>query len=521
VKDLPLHSGSTSEVGPLLAKARDHRDQLNLIEASRTCRAALAIDPGAEAGLFLLGSIAGEAGETAASVRFFRRFTSLTLGDADGHANLGSALLESGAHTPALAAMRRALALRPAHQGVLYNWALAHQRAAERIVAASIYRRALAVQADNFEARRNLAVTLQLDGKLDEAIDRFRNLIAEAPHRHDVQHNLAIALLDAGRTLEAAEVFRETAHRRFAVDGEPFALESPWSQVTPVKLKHDLEQLDHLIQLELAPKTMTILRDQYRRMLEAVDRHVAPAQPLEVVGDDVAMIEKWYGRHYARTDPPIEPSGAINATIDWAAVEMSYLEGRPEIVTVDDFLTSNALAALRVFCLESSLWGRTYGGGYLGSFMEDGFICPLLAQIADELRQRLPGILSPHPLKKLWGFKYDSRLSGINLHADFAAVNVNFWITPDAANTDRSSGGLVIWDKGAPASWSFADYNRSPDRGRAFLDQAGARPVVVPYRMNRAVIFNSNLFHETDRFAFQDDYASRRINITLLYGLRD
>lgn len=42
----------------------------------------------------------------------------------------------------------------------------------------------------------------------------------------------------------------------------------------------------------------------------------------------------------------------------------------------------------------------------------------------------------------------------------------------------------------------------------------------IPYRANRAVVFNSDLFHETDQFTFKDEYESRRINITLLYGHR-
>jgi len=44
--------------------------------------------------------------------------------------------------------------------------------------------------------------------------------------------------------------------------------------------------------------------------------------------------------------------------------------------------------------------------------------------------------------------------------------------------------------------------------------------VAIPYRQNRAVVFNSDLFHETDRLAFKDEYVSRRINVTLLYGYR-
>jgi hypothetical protein len=54
---------------------------------------------------------------------------------------------------------------------------------------------------------------------------------------------------------------------------------------------------------------------------------------------------------------------------------------------------------------------------------------------------------------------------------------------------------------------------------RRFLADAGAHSIRIPYRSNRCIIFNSTLFHETDRFMFVDAYEHRRINITLLYGV--
>jgi hypothetical protein len=42
----------------------------------------------------------------------------------------------------------------------------------------------------------------------------------------------------------------------------------------------------------------------------------------------------------------------------------------------------------------------------------------------------------------------------------------------------------------------------------------------VPHRANRALIFDSDLFHETDNIHFKDGYLNRRINITMLYGRR-
>ena len=44
--------------------------------------------------------------------------------------------------------------------------------------------------------------------------------------------------------------------------------------------------------------------------------------------------------------------------------------------------------------------------------------------------------------------------------------------------------------------------------------------MIVPYAENRVVMFNSDLFHETDVIDFKPGYENRRINITLLFGQR-
>jgi hypothetical protein len=78
----------------------------------------------------------------------------------------------------------------------------------------------------------------------------------------------------------------------------------------------------------------------------------------------------------------------------------------------------------------------------------------------------------------------------------------------------------VIWDAKAPSDWEITKYNGDDDAVRAFLAEAGAKSMRVPYRANRAVIFDSDLFHETDVIEFEEGYLNRRINITLLYGRR-
>jgi len=163
------------------------------------------------------------------------------------------------------------------------------------------------------------------------------------------------------------------------------------------------------------------------------------------------------------------------------------------------------------------------GGSYVGAQLDDGFATPLLFQIAEELPRILPKIFGHHRLRHAWAYKYDSELQeGIDAHADQAAVNVNFWITPDSDNLEPNRGGLVIYKAVAPASWDFEDFN---NRGRAdqiaeLIREDGYRNSTVVYRQNRVVIFDSSLFHKTDYFRFKQGYKSRRINVTLLYGKR-
>jgi len=185
-------------------------------------------------------------------------------------------------------------------------------------------------------------------------------------------------------------------------------------------------------------------------------------------------------------------------------------------------LNEAALHAVRRFCREATIWKKDYENGYCGAFLGDGFASPLLFQIADELRLKFPRIFKHHRLTQAWAFKHDSARRGLNIHADAAAVNVNFWITEDEANLNPDTGGLVVYDKEAPADWNFREYNSDKNKPKilTWLKEAGAQAITIPYRANRAVVFNSDLFHETDDVTFRDDYVSRRINITLLYGYR-
>jgi hypothetical protein len=250
-----------------------------------------------------------------------------------------------------------------------------------------------------------------------------------------------------------------------------------------------------------------------RRAQEQADsRKDHDAEQTAFRGRDASKIEIEDGARIS--GPAINPRNTIDET------SAAWRTRQPQIVVIDDLLTPEALEGLRRFCQGSTIWRDTFDG-YVGARPQSGFACPLLAQVALEFAQTYPAIFQDHPLLFAWAFKYQQGQTGTRVHADFAAVNVNFWITPDEANLDPEKGGLVVWDKAAPLDWDFDRYNADEKAIRDYLSSRGAVATRIPYRANRAVVFDSDLFHETDILDFRPGYTSRRINITLLYGIRD
>ncbi len=213
----------------------------------------------------------------------------------------------------------------------------------------------------------------------------------------------------------------------------------------------------------------------------------------------------------------------LNPELDWKAIQKEYFDQDPQVVVIDNILTEQAFQKIRKILLEGTVFYQTkrpnHFGGYTGAYIDDGLHDRILLELTTELRNHLPSVLDQHALRYLWAYKYDSTYNGIKLHADMAAVNVNLWITPNEANLDPDSGGLVVFTVKPPSDWDILQYNSDTDKVfEELLKPAGMKNVTIPYRENRAVLFDSALFHQTDHFHFKKGYPNRRINLTILYG---
>jgi len=289
-----------------------------------------------------------------------------------------------------------------------------------------------------------------------------------------------------------------------------------YSPISYTKLKHDHQQAQYLMSKGL--------KDGLGNFIEASDHLMSKMKQVEnsielKISEAEYQVIHEYGQIIFMENQNYECRNCLNRELNWDTITAQYFSNSPSLVVIDDFLSLEALEYLRDFCYGSKVWHRSYQQAYLGAFADNGFMSKTHMKIAQELKTNLVGILKNEQLEQLWAFKYDSVLGrGINVHADFARINLNFWITPDEYHLNKNNGGMIVYTEPAPRDWSYFDYNINSDKIYKYLERHDSMSITVPYRSNRAVLFDSALFHETDDIKFEDSYLGRRINMTYLFG---
>ena len=287
-------------------------------------------------------------------------------------------------------------------------------------------------------------------------------------------------------------------------------------EVSKNKLKHDIEQVSYLLKKKLVSKKFNNIVKKYKFIYSSLPKNSDPTDIFTLSKEFTYKLGPTFNNLIYYQPPDIIEKKIINDNKKIVAIN---LKKKFKYMVIDDFLNKEVLDKLYSFCLTNSIWNEfDYKNGYIGSFIENGFNAPLLLQISEEIRLQYPEILKKFPLTKAWAFKCNNQMKGIKIHADFAAININFWITPDKANLNKNTGGLLIWDKEAPKNWGFEKYNNNHLAIKNFLKKKKSKMKRIKYKSNRVIIFNSNLFHASDNFNFKKNYENRRINITLLYG---
>lgn len=325
------------------------------------------------------------------------------------------------------------------------------------------------------------------------------------------------------------------------------------------RLRHDLQQIEYLQALcekqggvlhnyptaELPPSVLNLTAAQlqltaerYARILDSIDarrtppgagtygseinravigeRRVALTDGVQLTQSQWDSIAHWHNR-FAYISPrgsdpgPERMLGASSAEL--ASADADFYAAEPGITVVDNLLSQRALEDLLEYARASTIFHDTKVG-YLGTYWKTGFGSELTSRIVAELREALPLTLCDLKLTEFWFYKYDDELiSGIAVHADPAGVSINVWLTPDEASEEPDDSGLIVYRVHAPSS------RMRDDDIQRYLDEHAWNNRSVTYKQNRAIIFESELFHRTGmNIKFKPGYTNRRINFTLLFG---
>ena len=435
----------------------------------------------------------------------YEKALSLKSDDAETWLNKGASLYKLKQYDEALIHYEKALSLKPDYAEAISNKGFVYASKKQCDLALACHEEAFKLNPSLGLAIEGVLESLVDLGLLSKAIEFAQINFSYLKESEGAIQLLAFIHLSEGNKEEAYQLLMRSfeihqSSRIISIKDD----ESPLMS----RIKHEHEQVTYL-------KNNKMLSNESNEALIILDDALQhPSTYLH--SDKKYLLQNALDVCHYFPDLPF-PSRALGAN-DYQKIEDQYVNSKFKLVVIDNFLSEEALLNLRQFVREASIWKTSYENGYVGGFMGSGFCSRAVLSISEELKHKLPRVIGSNRLTQAWAFKYDQDMKGIHLHADFAKVNVNFWITPDEACLDKNTGGMVIYDTPVPSSWNFEDYNANPEKLREYLDLHNSSSVKVPYKLNRCVLFDSAYIHNTDELSFAGGYENRRVNCTLLYG---
>ena len=502
------------------------KDFGKLQEAEFFTQKAITLNPNFAMAYYNLGSILKARKNLKGAEISIRKAIELNPNFSIAYSNLGNILKDLGKLQEAELSHIKAIELNP-------NLALAHLNLGYVLIdlgklkeAEISTRKAIDLNPNFAGAHANHGVIMREIGKLKEAEISTRKAIELNPNTPRVNETLGLILLEKKEYDLSLKYFSKSAallnHR-----GDKESNKKRFSIISKAKIEHDIEQFEYLASISKDGKKFIELVKRYKKIASEIN-WPSDSSLVNLNNQHQYLLQDSYNRLLNVVKAPRLEEGAVNDSLDTKKITNDYFNHEFGLTYIDNFLSTKALNSLRNFLYESTIWFDVKKDGYLGTYLIDGLANPLIFQIADELRKKFPKIFKSYSINQIWAYKYDSRaknkdssLKGINVHADFAAINVNFWVTPKEANLNSKSGGLIVYDVEAPEDWNFNTYNNNEKRIREELKKSKGKTKIIKYNENRAVVFNSNLFHETDSYEFKEGYKNRRINVTILFGRRE
>jgi tetratricopeptide (TPR) repeat protein len=483
------YKSQADKITQLLEIGKTHLQAGRLLEAKEIFRQILEADANNPIALRMMGLVAFRDGQKEIALEFINEAIAINPSNAEAHDNLGMVLLEVGHLNDAIISFQNALIINPNLANAHFNLGSVFQGLGHQKKAITYLKKSLRLTPENAKAN------------IHEKLGYAFNALGEKKE----------ALKHLNKNLELNRI------KNF-IDPNDISIRF----ISKPKINHDIEQFRYLETLGNKFKHFGILAQTYENLRDEIDWSAGDGFLIPLTENQRKKINDTYGRPFHIKETPELPGSTLNNNLDIAGITEAYFKNTPGLTNIDNLLSTKALAAVRQFLLESTIWFHVKKNGYVGAYMNDGMACPLFLQIAEDIRQAFSPIIKGRSLKQFWAYKYGSSEKGINIHADDAYINMNFWVSLDSANLKPNQGGLVVYMVEAPDNWAH-NLNYTGDKTEHILEyikQNEGNRQIIPHRENRGVIFNSDLFHETDLIDFKPGYENHRISVTMLYGNR-
>jgi len=212
----------------------------------------------------------------------------------------------------------------------------------------------------------------------------------------------------------------------------------------------------------------------------------------------------------------MSPAPALLNGRDWGDAEQALRSSSPfNYVVLDDLLDETAARALRGGLIEH--WGWRQKSPISPHLHNDRPDLPAVFELADDLRHAVPGLIGHLDLVFWWAIMYHRNVGG-TAHSDHGEVTLNLWLTPDEHNLDTATGGLVLLDVKRTPEMRIHEFSAPPLCSDYAARHTNGGQAVIPYRWNRAVLFDSTTFHHPQPMAFDPRSAwTYRLGLTLTF----
>lgn len=202
----------------------------------------------------------------------------------------------------------------------------------------------------------------------------------------------------------------------------------------------------------------------------------------------------------------------VNHNLNWTAVEHQYVD--KGVTFIDNMLDESSIAALRSFALSIDFRHDVYQDYSALEFSRDGIWPQALNDVVNDL-ESVMGM----SFKRGWFFIYDNKSEGVKIHVDpLSEMTVNLWVTPDECMEGGSGfNGLDLWRIEPKPEWDYDISNGSTQLCEDYIKEVNPELVTIEYRYNRAAIFKSNYFHQSQPVSTKAGADNRKINYALLF----